>query len=438
MMDVAPPGAGTESISPPLATSAAPGASPIPMATDLSQAGSPAWRTIVAQAALIWLGTRVAFALLTYFAILFATSGKHKAGPITTGFASIPPHVLLSAWARWDAVSYLAIAQHGYAAPTDAAFFPLYPLLIAAVTLIVGSAHQLLAAMLVSNLGSLAAFIGLALLAARESGNESPTEFSRPLRVFAAYPFAFLLVAPYADGVFLGLAFFALYMMGRGRWRWATLCVFLATLTHLTGLILLAPLLWEYGRAHGWMGGKAKAPGLRGGGTVGDTALVVLAAPAALAVFAGYLAVRFGQPLAFLQSRSVYWSYTRDPIWTTLPSGPGGYLEVPGWGYGQFLTVTSLALLIGFVACAAIMWRRMPASFRLYSAGLFAVCLAALFLAPDTFRSPGPYLLAAAPLFLLLGRESARRPSVDMLLVGCGFLLQAALALVWLGGLAPV
>ncbi|MGH2516893.1 MAG: mannosyltransferase family protein, partial [Ktedonobacterales bacterium] len=432
--DAAPPGAPVEGAKLPVTGLDTAGTEPVRGA---ARRLPREWRRVARQAALMWLGTRVAFALLTYFALLFATSGPHKPGPPQTGFISIAPHFLLSAWERWDAVPFLFIAQHGYTTAGNGAFFPLYPLLTGAVTLVVGSAHALLAAMVVSNLGALAAFIGLALLAASESNpsKEGPSDSVEPfaaLRIFAAYPFAFLLVAPYADGVFLGLAFFALYCL-RGRlWRWAALCVFLATLTQPTGLILVAPLVWEYWKERG--GGVR----VRRGTAAGNAALVALAGPAALLLFAGYLAVRFGQPLAFIQSRSLYWQYTRDPIWTALPFGTTSYLVVPGWSYGQLVTVTSVVLLVGVAVVTAVVWQRMPGSFRLYMVGLLAACGVALVVAPDAFRSPGPMLLAAVPIFLVLGRASRRRPSVDMLLVGCGFLIQAALALVWLAGLSPV
>ena len=414
---------------------------PVPHSGDTSSASGwlchapSGWIAIALQAALMWLATRIAFALLTYFALLFATSGPHAPGVITTGFASIPPRELLSAWQRWDAVRYLAIAHHGYAVPADASFFPLYPILISVVSFVLGGADQLVVAMLVSNLGSLAAFIGLGLLAAHESPGPAVSDAARAVRVLAAYPFAFLLFAPYADGIFLGLACFGLYCMRRGRWRWAALCVFLATLTRLTGLILIAPLMWEYGQHLGWGRGVSSLP--RRGIALGKVVLAALAGPVAVLAFAGYLAARFGQPLAFARSQSLYWEYTQDPLWMTLPSGREGFLVVPGWSYGQLLSITSLALLVGCALYTAVLWRRLPMSLLLYMAGLLIVCIVALFLAPDSFRSPGAYLLAATPLFLLLGQQTARRPSLDMLLLGCGFLLQAALALIWLAGLPP-
>ena len=48
-------------------------------------------------------------------------------------------NVLAGPAVRWDSIHYLAIAQHGYTRPSEAVFFPLYPLLIHALGLLVGS-----------------------------------------------------------------------------------------------------------------------------------------------------------------------------------------------------------------------------------------------------------------------------------------------------------
>src|ERR1700761_5350744 len=63
--------------------------------------------------------------------------------------------VLAAPAVRWDSIHYLAIAQHGYARPTEAVFFPLYPLLIRALGLLVGS--DVVAGVLISMVSAAAA-----------------------------------------------------------------------------------------------------------------------------------------------------------------------------------------------------------------------------------------------------------------------------------------
>src|SRR5215831_1874416 len=92
-------------------------------------------RTIILQAASMWLATRILLALVTYFALTLSS--------ISTRQLSL--HDLLESWNKFDTAWYLNISQYGYWSPTLAtfardhgqmptAFFPLYPLLIAVVT----------------------------------------------------------------------------------------------------------------------------------------------------------------------------------------------------------------------------------------------------------------------------------------------------------------
>ena len=128
-------------------------------------------------------------------------------------------------------------------------FFPLYPLLIHLVGMALGG-HYLLSALLISNLGARRVYIGLALLAAHEFGSARTPSYA--VTMLAAYPLVFFLAAPYSEGLFIALAAFALYGARTSRWRVAAACAFFAALTRPTGIILLAPLVWEYGRQRGW------------------------------------------------------------------------------------------------------------------------------------------------------------------------------------------
>src|SRR5215471_19267290 len=75
--------------------------------------------------------------------------------------ADLSPHLLLASWLHWDAGWYTGIVRTGYAFPRQTVCFPLYVLLTQLVVFFLGPAHILLSAMLVSNLATLAAFIGL-------------------------------------------------------------------------------------------------------------------------------------------------------------------------------------------------------------------------------------------------------------------------------------
>ncbi len=183
-----------------------------------------AWRAIALRAALLWLATRVALAIVTYVAVVLGPIGAVH--PHT----ALSFHTLLWTWQRWDSDWYLTIAQDGYWSAMPTAFFPLYPLLVH-IPIVLANGHVLVTGLLISNLAALAAFIGLALLTAGEVGFDvAPTA----VRLFVAYPLAFFLAAPYSESLFVALAVFSLLCARRGHWLWSAVCAFLASLTHLT------------------------------------------------------------------------------------------------------------------------------------------------------------------------------------------------------------
>jgi hypothetical protein len=390
-------------------------------------------RAVTLMATGMWAASRVALALFTYATLLL---------PGAAGAATSLP-ALGVAWLQWDAKWYVQIAQAGYFSDQSTAFFPLYPLLVHAIGVMLGG-HYLAAALLISNLGTLGAFIGLALLAAREFGSARTASYA--VITFAAYPLAFFLAAPYTEGAFVALAAFALYFARTGRIRAAAACAFLATLLRPTGIILLAPLVWEYGVQRGWWTSwRAHLRHLvtfrdwrwRGSGGALETLLVAGAVPAAFALYALFLGARFGDPLLFLHAEQRYWNHTAigSPIASGTappPTTPTGFLSP---SYAQARSLVDLAPLAIFLLLTIVLARRQPVTYTLYMAGLLALILASP--RPDRlgyFGAAGRFLCAALPIFLWLGRWSETRPWLYLLLTSAGFLLQATLATVFLTG----
>jgi len=393
----------------------------------------------------MWAASRVALALFTYATLLLRPS----ASGAPTSFPA-----LASAWLQWDAKWYVQIAQAGYFSEQSAAFFPLYPLLVHVVGVILGG-HYLAAALLVSNIGTLGAFIGLALLAAHEFGSARTASYA--VTVLAAYPLAFFLAAPYTEGPFIALVAFALYFARTGRFRAAATCAFFATLMRLTGVILVAPLVWELGIQRGWWTNwrsseiwrirmrRAFSPRewkWRENGAILDAVLILGAIPAALALYMLFLGMRFGDPLLFLHAELRYWNHATpgapiapaptSPPGVAPPAGPFAFLAP---SYEQARSLVDLAPLAIFLILTILLARRQSVMYTLYMGGLLALILASP--RPDRlgyFVSAGRYLCAALPIFFWLGRWSETRPWLYLLLTSAGFLLQATLASVFLSG----
>jgi hypothetical protein len=167
---------------------------------------------------------------------------------------------LMNSQVSWDSEFYLSIATVGYDDPAvrwadlpggqayalNYAFFPLYPLVMSIVraplTLLPGVTPigaSALAGVIVALVGTLAGMVALYDLARARLGDEGGLRAAFYLLIF---PSSFFLAQVYTEGLFIGLAFGALALIGRGRLLPAAMLAALATLTRSVGIFLVVPL----------------------------------------------------------------------------------------------------------------------------------------------------------------------------------------------------
>ena len=161
---------------------------------------------------------------------------------LTTGFGALG-NLLLSGSVRWDSIHYLSIAEHGYKPAADTQFFPFYPLLIHALSWIVGS--DVAAGLLLSAASFAVALTLLHRLVRDELGERVATA---TVLVLAFAPLSLFFTAIYTESLNLALAVGTFYLARRGHLRWACLTAACATLTHIEGIALwpaLAFMFWE-------------------------------------------------------------------------------------------------------------------------------------------------------------------------------------------------
>lgn len=402
-------------------------------------------RSVVAQACAMWLMTRIVYLLFLLLAYV---------NPLATSAAAAQAqrhslHDMLNSWYQFDVYWFIGIAQRGYYSPASTAFFPLYPMLINLTAAFLPK--WLYAALIVSNLGTLLGFIGVALLA-NEIYNRRAAVGA--LLALAAYPLAFFTFAPYSEGLFLGFATMTLYCARRGAWRWVAVWGFLAGLTRPTGVILILPILWEFARQHGWLTALREATRRR----LGDVgwrdrwlpvwqaiwqpralllgALALVGVPLAIGGYMTFLLLTFHDPFAFLHAEQSAWSRHTMPLWQAVPLGVERFLLAPPWTYWQARTLLDFAPLVIFFVVTLVAARRQPVAFTLFMLGLFYLSVTAPLLDTlhyyDPFISTGRFMCVAAPVFITLGRWMTRRPWLEQLIVGGGFMLQALLMIYFL------
>ena len=306
--------------------------------------------------------------------------------------------LLLGPWQRFDTQRYQRIAQEGYAHEEDSVFPPLYPLAARGLGEVFGGGPtaNLLAATLISN----AAFLGLLLLFYRVVAVELGPRFSpRALVYLAFFPTGFFLLAPYSEALFILLALGAIWAVrGNGRFLLAGILGFFASLTRLTGWVLVVPLAYEW-----WVQGGRELLLQRDKGTKGTKGVVdgmaVLLPGVGTAVF---LLWRWWAGLPPInQIYQHYWyQITGIPgtdllraLQTMFLGGAARAGEFTLW----FDFFCAILLIVGTV----LAFRRLNVTYGLYSAMLLLFILLPVSELKPLY-SFSRYVLAFFPLFMLM------------------------------------
>ncbi|MCI0394030.1 MAG: hypothetical protein L0332_23210 [Chloroflexi bacterium] len=353
--------------------------------------------------------TRLGIALVAYVAAPILVDA-----PAPPPYHIRPDNVLLDTFgSRWDTGFYLSIAEEGYryrdVTLPSVAFFPLYPLLIRAVSAVVGD--SLVAGLLVSNLALLGAAILLYRLVDEEYGAALA---GRAVWYLLIFPTSFFGSAIYTESLFLLAAIGALYLARRGYWESAALLGMAAALTRLVGLIVAPMLLVEWWRQRRQRPPESRPP-LKAG-------LAALVAPLGTAAYMLYLTLAFGDPLAFARA-SAAWARQPQPPLAMLaelvqrPAGGwwaallAGRVHVDNW--------MDFFFVLFFLALGLALLRQ-----RRWSEATYVLLGTLIPLSSGLLMSQRRYMWVLFPAYILLARWGGR-PWVDRVVTAVSLLLLA-------------
>jgi hypothetical protein len=356
--------------------------------------------------------------------------------------------VLAAPAARWDAAWYLSIGEIGYTphapfADGRSAFFPLYPLLTAAL----GGATGLVAAGVLVSLGAFAVALYLThRLAALELGGETPR---LAVLATALFPMSFFFSAIYSESLYLALSVGAFWLARRGRWAPAAVAVALASATRSSGILLGVGLLVLYlygpradrppdhphagphrpdaGPSHPHAGPDHPHAGrftpryrLR------PDALWLALVPAGLIAFMAYLALIGGDAFAPFHAQAVWYRQFAGPfagVWDgavaafqgarQLLSGARGTVYFTDAGGDPLVAaehnLVLFCFLLASVPAVIGVLRRLPAAYGAYLLAALALPLSYP-VGPQPLMSLPRFLAALFPLHLWSGDWLARHP----------------------------
>ena len=344
---------------------------------------------------IIWLfvATRLILVMVTYIAYILLTAPKYSSTPVDM-------LSLLASWNHWDAANYVRIAQFGYQTPYDVAFFPLYPLLIAAIAHLLGNWSYLLVGTLISNGALLGALFVLYQLAVDAGGD---LVGRRTLLYLCIFPTAFFFFAPYNEPLFLLLSTSTFLVLRRQRWWLAGLFGFLAALTRSPGILLVIPYIAELWLSRDSITASRQKMLLR--------VFPVLLIPLGTLLYAIYCWHISGNPFDFVAVQSHWGRHTTWPWQGIFQSLAEIFWYQPFGSFNEVHIVLDLSATIAFITLAILGRNKLRASYSIW----LAVLLIYIIISPaistnDPLQSNQRFVLEMFPAFITLAMIGIKHP----------------------------
>ena len=353
-----------------------------------------------------FVASRLIFYLTALFAITFIPESATSNG--TADLVGV-------SW-QWDGEWFFGIITDGYdwnpGAHSNVAFFPLFPMLVrAAAEVLPGSVLSV--GVVVNHVVFFAALVAVWFYAEGRAGAEVA---GRTVLLLSIFPTAFFFSAAYSEPVFLLTCAAALTFMHRGNFLVAGVAGLFASLARPAGLLLAVPyliLLWRSrGDAWGWREWLPK---------LAPVALIGVG----IGLYALYLGVQFGEPLAFSKAQQAWGREMTFPLLAlgraAVALGASQPHQLP-----FFMNIVNVTASIGALWLAVRMWKSEPAG-----AAFVVLALLAYLTYPvgpgsaawdpwqgNSIQSMGRYVATLFPIFVPMARWGARPERFGALCVG--------------------
>lgn len=330
----------------------------------------------------LFIAWRVGLVLFLLVAMkLVTTKVDFLGGGASTGLYFTNP--LLWAWANFDGVHYISIAEKGYL-QFQQAFFPFYPMVVRFFARLTG--EYLITGLFVSNLSFLAAlylFFKLIILDFKKNIAK------RAIFYLLVFPTSFYFGSFYTESLFLLLIVGSFYSARKGNWLIAGLLGGLASVTRLIGIFLFPALIVEwYLQSHKESRTKIK------------DLLPLFLISLGLIFYMWYLKKTTGDPLYF---------FHMQPLFGAERSGDRIILLYQVfWRYLKMIFTTKLDILyfavwLEFLSSVLFLILTLFSLFRLRTS--YSAYMLFAYLAPTltgTFSSMPRYVLVLFPGFIIL------------------------------------
>lgn len=305
------------------------------------------------------------------------------------------PH-FITALANFDGLHYILIARQGYS-QFEQAFFPLYPILIKAVSAVTAGNH-LVAGLVISNVS----FV-LALLVLNRVLKPKSLWF---FVLLLAFPTSFFFGSVYNEGLFLLLFSLTLYFLKKQAAWPVVISAIAAALTRIIGVFLVIPIFFS------WLKSR-KIGGL----------FLILSPVLGLAIYCAYLFATTGDPLFFLSSQPAFGA-NRSTHLIFLPQVYWRYLKIfiiANWNFQYFVSLIEFFIFSSVFFVLALDFIKQVKSkvqdqFRI-GLNLFSLANIILPTLTGTFSSIPRYALLSLSFFLYLSEIKNRSVKIAVAVI---------------------
>lgn len=343
---------------------------------------------------LIFLAWKLAiFAFANISQILFPLQTNFLGG----GLLNYLRHPLFWGFINFDGEHYLSIAQNGYL-PLTYFYFPLFPVVIKIITLLLGGSFGIIAAsgLFLSNIFLIVAIVGLYKLTKLIYDQKSGVY---TVILLLAFPTSFFLGAFYNESLFLATVTWSFYFAFTKRWLFAFLLCGLATATRLVGIALIPAISYEYYLSH-----KESFINIK-------TFLYTTISASGIILYIIYLKVLTGDYLAFFHNVEIFGNQRSTKL-IILPQVFYRYIfkVLPAVNYSYIPQVFTVTLEIGsailFLVGAYFVFVKMRRSVIIYYVLSYIIPTLS-----GSFSSFPRYALGLFPAFIVLASYLSKKSS---------------------------
>jgi Gpi18-like mannosyltransferase len=365
-------------------------------------------RKALREATYIFFMSRLVILVATLLALRFPLAGE-----VFPRSCSDSQCFLLSLWDHWDVTVYMGLAAHGYGSVHEAVFFPLWPLVVHMVGVILGGStiSYYIAGLLLANLFfylALVVFYALLLLEKENFVDEDTAR--RALFYLALSPYAIFFFVGYTESLFLLLSLLVFLSLQQKRFWIAGVSGFLVALTRSQGILLVLPFLVEGCRslwpvkvawreklqiAFSWPVKVAWREKLQ-------IVLSMICVPLGILVYMTYSWSTWGDPFAFSSQEGSYWHRSLTFPLQAIFAAFQAMFHAPTLDL-FLLNLGDIVFVLLFLAVLIVGWKRLPLHYSLFALALILFSISYPQGVVEPLTAAPRYMLVVFPAFLVVG-----------------------------------